>query len=326
MSKVNLKQVIRKTPRVLYNYIANRLYTPVIILIYHRVIDISTDPQQLAVKPNNFREQISFIKKNYNILRFEDNWDNISTPSVVITFDDGYADNLYEASVILNELEVPATFFISTSTVGSKNEFWWDQLERILLLKGKYPNTLSLHTNESTYQWKTQTSKERDKLYIEVHAIMRKVDSRERAQCISQLLSWANIGPEGRETHLALNVNELVKMAENKWVTIGAHTDSHTPLSILSAEEQYIDILKSKQKLENWLEKEINVFSYPFGSRSDYDTSSIKACKDIGFVKVASNFSGQYRKGTDCFQLPRNLVRDWPIGEFIKQFGRFWIK
>ena len=37
------------------------------ILLYHRVADVTSDPQKLCVKQENFYEQIKFISKNYHI-------------------------------------------------------------------------------------------------------------------------------------------------------------------------------------------------------------------------------------------------------------------
>ena len=52
---------------------------------------------------------------------------------MAITFDDGYADNLQVAAPLLAERGLPATFFIVSGTIGSGREFWWDELEGLLL-------------------------------------------------------------------------------------------------------------------------------------------------------------------------------------------------
>ena len=46
--------------------------------------------------------------------------------SFVITFDDGYADNLTAALPILREFDCPAAFFICAGAIGSEREFPWD--------------------------------------------------------------------------------------------------------------------------------------------------------------------------------------------------------
>lgn len=102
------------------------------ILVYHRVADISHDPLQLCVSSHNFREQIIDLKKHCNLVTLSHMVDDlklrkVKKKTVAITFDDGYADNLYTALPILEELNVPATIFIATGNTNSQEEFYWDK-------------------------------------------------------------------------------------------------------------------------------------------------------------------------------------------------------
>jgi peptidoglycan/xylan/chitin deacetylase (PgdA/CDA1 family) len=53
--------------------------------------------------------------------------------AVVLTFDDGYADNLLAKS-LLEKRGLAATLFLSTGALDSSHEFWWDELERIFCI------------------------------------------------------------------------------------------------------------------------------------------------------------------------------------------------
>jgi peptidoglycan/xylan/chitin deacetylase (PgdA/CDA1 family) len=50
---------------------------------------------------------------------------------VVVTFDDGYVDNLRNALPILERLRVPATLFVATGPVESQRPFWWDEFSAL---------------------------------------------------------------------------------------------------------------------------------------------------------------------------------------------------
>lgn len=123
----------RKLVRTPLNRLLNRVDPPVIVLLYHRVTTLVSDPEMLAVSPENFRAQMRHLKENHHLVRFEEDWSKAAKPAVAITFDDGYADNALEALPILDEVGVPATFFVSTGTIGTTREFWWHELERIIL-------------------------------------------------------------------------------------------------------------------------------------------------------------------------------------------------
>lgn len=306
------------------NRVLNMFDFPVIVLIYHRVTTLSSDPQLLAVTPDNFREQMRFLKENLPVLRFEDDWSDVKEPSVAITFDDGYADNALEALPILEEVGVPATFFVSTGTIGANREFWWDELERILLGEWSFPPFFSLKDGRFGGEWQTAATSDRYAMYKGIHPIMKKVDYSIREEWLKQLRSWVNINEAGRKTHLPMTIDELRLLGRSKWVTIGAHTVNHVPLSVLSYDRQREEIMDSKEQLEKWTGNEITVFSYPFGTKSDYDKYSIEICKKAGFTRIAANFPGQAHRWTGPYEVPRQLVRNWPVDVFIKNLSGFW--
>jgi peptidoglycan/xylan/chitin deacetylase (PgdA/CDA1 family) len=297
--------------------------SPVIVLIYHRVTTLPTDPQLLAVTPDNFREQMKFLKENLPVLLFDEDWSDVKEPSVVVTFDDGYADNALEALPILEEVGVPATFFVTTGTIGTNREFWWDELERVILGEWSFPPFFKLIDSRFGREWPTATTSDRYMMYKGIHPLMKKVDYSIREEWLNQLRSWVNAGLYGRETHRPMIVEDLRLLGRNKWVTIGAHTINHTPLSTLSYDKQRGEIGGSKEQLERWLGKKIEVFSYPFGTKKDYNSDSIRICRELGFKKAASNFPGQAHRWTDPYQIPRQLVRNWSLEVFKEKMRRF---
>jgi peptidoglycan/xylan/chitin deacetylase (PgdA/CDA1 family) len=319
-------QFIYTKLRIQKNIGLNRIDPPVVVLIYHRVTTLSDDPQLLAVTPENFRAHMHYLKENFPIVRFEDDWSKVTKPAVVITFDDGYADNALEALPIIEEVGVPATFFIITGTIDTKQEFWSDELERIVLGEWDFSDRFRLTDKSFGRIWPTATPDERLALYKEIHPIMKKVDAGRRGRWLEQLRQWARADEGFRDTHRVMTIEELRRLAQSKWVTIGAHTVTHTPLSSLSVTAQKEEILGSRKQLETWLGREINVFSYPFGTKRDYTRASRALCKESGYIKAAANYRGQVHKWTDPYQLPRQLVRNWTLDTFAAKIKDFWVQ
>jgi len=311
--------------RVAGNILFNLLDPPVLVLTYHRVRVSQPDPQLLAVTPDYFRDHLQVLKNRFPVVSFEDDWSHIKRSAVAVTFDDGYADNVLEALPILEETGVPATFFVSTGAIGTDQEFWWDELERILLGEWAFPARFELEDSLFGRTWPTGTAAERHALYTALLLLMKKVEAVRRGSWLTQLRHWVRAGEEGREINRAMTANELRLLAQSNWATIGAHAVTHTPLSSLPVEEQRKEIEGSKKQLESWLGREVRVFSYPFGHRCDYTQETTALCKDAGFVKAAANFPGQAHRWTDPFQIPRLVVQNWPAEVFIKRLKRFWI-
>jgi peptidoglycan/xylan/chitin deacetylase (PgdA/CDA1 family) len=95
------------------------------ILMYHKVTDAR--PNSIAVGVASFAEQQRFLRENYEVVPLEAvrRWirDGEALPprAVLLTFDDGYRDNLLNAYPILAQHGHPAALFLPTSFVGSRD-------------------------------------------------------------------------------------------------------------------------------------------------------------------------------------------------------------
>lgn len=302
----------------------NRIDAPVVVLAYHRVTQLPSDPHQLAVTPENFRVQMQYLRRHCHCLRGDQDWSTLRAPAVVVTFDDGYADNLYHALPILRAVEVPATMFISTGMLGSDGEFWSDELEHLVLGEGDRPPRFALHDREYGSGWPASTRAQRVDLHDHLHRGMLAIRAQRREAWLDQLRSWAGTGRAGREAYRALRPEELRTLAASPLVTIGAHGVTHTPLAVLAEAEQRQEIEQSRRELQELVDREVAVFSYPFGGRRQYDATTRRLCREAGFCRAVTTLPGQVHRWTDPLQLPRQLVRNWDVATFAARLENFW--
>ena len=308
------------------NSLLNQVDAPVVVLVYHRVSDLSSDPELIAVSPENFRSQMAYLKERYPILRFEEDWSGVQRPAVAITFDDGYADNLQQALPILKEFEVPATFFVSTGMIGTTENFWWHRLEALMLRETERPASFRLDDPRYNRCWDTATPDQRQLAYAALSVLMRKIDAERREAWFDQLLAWAGTVEQPDSFHRLMSDTEIQSLAASPLATLGAHTVTHSALSTLSPECQREEIFNSKKALEALTGKPVTTFSYPFGRKQDYNRTSVRLCREACFQKVAANFPGQYHRWTDPLQIPRHLVRNWEVKRFAAELHGFWTR
>ena len=131
-----------------------------IILGYHRVATVDRDPHALCVAPSRFAEHLEVVQRNAEIVPLRAVRERSTATRAVITFDDGYVDNASVVAPILDELGVPATFFIASGMIGSPHEYWWDKLESRLMAhplpnhqheveKMRRPNRIDVRSEEA---------------------------------------------------------------------------------------------------------------------------------------------------------------------------------
>ncbi|MGZ3908604.1 MAG: polysaccharide deacetylase family protein [Flavisolibacter sp.] len=315
-----LKIMIRSYLGNAKRYVSNLLDTAGVVLLYHRVIQLPEDPQLLAVNPDHFYQQVRYLQKDFDLLRIEDFYDclvhrRLPKKAVILSFDDGYADNFHQALPILESLKAQAVFYVSTAKLDSLREMWWDDLERIFLTPG-LPEALSLAIGQREYHWRTKTSAEKKGVYQQLHTHLKYSSIADREAALNQLHQWAGISESGRPDYRMMTTAEVREMSYSPSALIGAHTHNHPALSILDYEGQLAEMLGSKTILESVIHHKVEHFSYPYGTRADFNHHSMRAAREAGFKMVCANYYGQVHRWTSPLALPRVLVRDWSLEEF----------
>lgn len=99
------------------------------VLGYHRLADAA---DSLSVPPGRFRAQLEHVlAAGITPVSLDRALELLDAPSpvegryVVVTFDDGYLDNLEHGEPVLAELGVPATVFLPTAIVDGDAEYFW---------------------------------------------------------------------------------------------------------------------------------------------------------------------------------------------------------
>jgi peptidoglycan/xylan/chitin deacetylase (PgdA/CDA1 family) len=316
-----------------------------LVLVYHRVAKVPSDPWSLAVTPDHFGEHLEVLRKHAVPLRLQQlsralAKESLPGRAVVVTFDDGYADNLHNAKPLLQRYDLPATIFLPTGLIGCNNEFWWDELDRLLLQPGKLPKNLRLQINGKTHRWKLGEAARyrraefrrnrrwrawedaptpRHALYKALWDLLHRSPDEEQRRVLVEVRRWAGVEEEGRPSHRLLSLEQASALAKGDLIEIGAHTVNHPSLSSLSLESQRHEIVGSKARLEDMIGSPVTSFAYPYGKRSDYSAQTVALVREAGYTCACSNFPGSVKSSTDAFQLPRLQVEDWDGDEFAQQ-------
>jgi peptidoglycan/xylan/chitin deacetylase (PgdA/CDA1 family) len=313
-----------------------------LILVYHRISESALDPWSLSVSPDHFAEHLAVLRRSFHptslrvLARSLQDGTKLQPKSVVITFDDGYVDNLQHAKPILERFDCPATIYLVTGAIGSPHEFWWDELSSLLLQPHPLPERLELSILGETRTWELGQAAQyseadhsrwidwrvgqpapsfRHDLYRQLWQLIQPLSSEAQDEVMKDLRTWAGNGSY-RPSHRILDRRECLELAKAEQIEIGAHTVHHPSLASLTYDLQCNEISGSKRDLENLLNQPIQTFSYPFGKQIDYTPETIALVQDAGFSVACCNESGVVNNGTNPFQLPRVHVPDCSGAKF----------
>ena len=324
----------------------NRAGQRFLILTYHRVGNLRTDPWSMTVTPQHFLEHLEVLRQYAHPVTLERLSrgfveGDLPDRSVAVTFDDAYADSLYGAKPLLERYEIPATVFVATEYIGHTLGFWWDELDRLLLQPGALPEEFYLRINKNQYRWKLgktdrhsgDTSRQlplwrvgwddsmfRYYLCHSLAELLRPLTEGERRKVLNELLAWASAEPGVQPGHRILSLEEVVTLAQADLIEVGAHTMTHPMLSLLPQASQRHEIVGSKTRLEEILGQRVNKFAYPFGVPAK-DTVGI--LREAG-VTCACLLAQKYVNPLiNRFQLPRVAAEDWSGEKFARWLLQF---
>lgn len=318
----------------------------VAVLVYHRVADLERDPQLLAVPAERFAAQMEALASRYPIVPLSEVAAGIESRrlprrAVAVTFDDGYADNLHTAAPILARAGVPATVFVSSGYASARREYWWDEVERLVLEPGTLPESIEIEAAGSRFSgspedlvtygetaaarhasWDITLAppSARHRLYLELSAFLRGLDPLVRDEALAQLREMADTGLRSpRASHLPLSEAEVTVLGQAPGMEIGGHTANHARLSGLAEDRQRAEIEDDRSRLGELLGREPALFAYPYGGFDDYNDTSARIVAEAGYSLACANFPRPAKPWSDPHRLPRFLVRDWDGDTLVRR-------
>lgn len=308
-----------------------------VVLTYHRIANVATDPQCLAVTPRNFADHLEVLRQWVDIVPLDQMSRTVPQidhrrPTVAITFDDGYVDILSDATPLLARHDIPATVFVVSGHMDHQTEFWWDQLERLILLPESLPQTLTASVNGNRREWHLDRDlpaspsdwnvlcearpTPRQQVYLDLVEWMQHLSPEEQTALVESLCECSASAIPCRDTHRPLYPEEVRTLHRHSPVTIGAHTVSHPILSALPVSQQRAELENCKGRLESLIESPVETFAYPDGRTCSYTAETVAMVKEAGFKTACTTSHGVVSDPNTSLTLPRWNIRNWDAARF----------
>lgn len=283
------------------------------MLFYHGVEEhfVDSQIQNLHLPLPIFEKQIAFLRKNREVVSIDDlsecidrGW-RLDSRHVVMTFDDGYKNNLQVVAPLLNAWNMPFTVFVSTRHISEN-----------LRVPTYYIRTAVLYTQHksvclrSTGQAFDLTSRAKRLAAVAVViATMKKAPhflvERIVSEC-KELLSQSTWDELNAVFSSEQPMNWLdLRHIRNMGATLGSHCHDHSILSPYQDEEHTLHQL---QRSKSIIEENIGpcrYLAYPNGKIEDVSHAAYINAKSTGFRLAFTTVPGEITPEIDCYFAPR---------------------
>ena len=287
------------------------------ILLYHGVTKEKREGiinyQGKHISDLEFYEQMKFVKEFCTPLDI-DEWieikedkKNIPPYPTLITFDDGFKNNLEVASPILEDFSVPTTFYLSSGMINSDLMFWVDIVEQCLNLSDRRAIKLKL---EEEVEFNIGSLEGKLKALLDIKKWCKSQKDLEKERVIKDLIQQTEVEPDKDKhpNYQTLNWDEVKQLNSKELFTIGGHTHTHTILSSLTDNQLDFQISKCINEISKNLNMNLRHFSYPEGQSNHFNERVIEILKEKNIICCPTAMYGFNDFDEDLFHLKRVMV------------------
>ena len=304
------------------------------IIMYHYVRDLKHNryPDIKGLDVKLFKEQIIFLRKNYNIITMETLIDsinnNLSLPekSVLLTFDDAYSDHFEYVFPILDEYKIQGSFYPPAKTIIENKILDVNKIHFILASENnkskiideikaelnKYRKDYNLPSFIDYYKKLAVQNRfdTADVIFIK-RMLQVELDESIRNKITDKIFKkFVGIDESSFCKELYMKIDQLKCMARNG-MHIGSHGYDHYWLSSIDRSSQRAEIIKSLDFLKKiGVETKKWTMCFPYGDYNEITLDLLKENKCSLGLTTKVNIA-DFKKHNK-FTLPRLDTNDLP--------------
>jgi len=272
-----------------------------LVINYHRIgnrHECDFDREVFSINQEGLSQQIEFLKRSYQVIDAQRALEVVEGKArpkgteVLLTFDDGYKDNLTLAAPVLKKADVSGLFFLVTGFLDNPDTIpWWDQIA--WMVRQYVGGTLTISQPE---RWSAQVTIENVDWVIENVLQRFRQPAVDRQRFFEELEECGGGLCPARGTGIFMDWNDAASLLA-QGMEIGLHTHSHQILAALDVETQAAELQTCRRLLAEKLGYTADLLAYPVGTRDSFSDESKDLAREAGFRAAFSFYGGTNRAG-----------------------------
>jgi peptidoglycan/xylan/chitin deacetylase (PgdA/CDA1 family) len=312
----------------------------VIILFLHGT---ATEAEGDEWKPLRLPRSVQALQRQLEIIGRHYSWVSIDEAvamlsgktkmrpnSVVLTFDDGYRNNMSEALPVLQSLGIKSTIYVATGFLNNRKAFWFERFDYAIQQISE-PFVVTIGDNE--YKFLRHDRENSIRKYANLRAYAKGffaddhefVDFFDKTSATIEQQFGRSIRQiqDGDKWSATLSDSDVRALNGTDHVTIGSHTVDHNRLDRVSASACRQQLVESKQYLERVTGAECRHFCYPNGSVNG-DVARLVA--ETAYKSAVTTDDGFNSVGDDLLLLRRfHLPDDADATRLLSMLSGFYL-
>ncbi|MBL8551740.1 MAG: polysaccharide deacetylase family protein [Hyphomonadaceae bacterium] len=211
-----------------------------------------------------------------------------AAPFAVLTFDDGYRDNLKLAYPTLKALDCPFTVYVATALPDGSAELWWHAIEDVIATQ----DDIAFARDGGAERLPCRTIAEKAAAFQTLHEWLWWADEDRQRAFVRDLAQRYGVSLKALCERQAMSWEEVRELAADPIVTIGAHTVGHYALAKLDAARARAEIEDGAKALEAALGARPEHLAYPYGDPRAAGPREFEIAKELGFASAVTTRKG----------------------------------
>jgi len=317
-----------------------RLRRRALVLMYHRVLSdeaVAETPSHpaIVVSRTTFDMHVGTLARWFHPMSLEVfqkvllSRQPFAPGSCLVTFDDGWRDNLDQALPSLEAHGIPATVFLVASLIGTSKRFWQERMtEQLRALGSRAATDSALRVRAAAHPrlapMRASLEARRTVGREEIAAAMSglKASPLEEIEAfLATVTDW--VGEQASTTDRDFLNWEEVRRMTSRGATFGAHGVTHRILTHKGTDSAQ-EIEGSRRLLERELGAAPEAFCYPNG---DFNDDVVARVRDAGYRVAFSTRPGYVSAGDNQYEIRRiNMHEDMTctVPLFLARIAGLW--
>jgi peptidoglycan/xylan/chitin deacetylase (PgdA/CDA1 family) len=274
------------------------------ILMFHEIQQNGRSELMTGTSVALFEYSLNWLRQEgWEIVSFETCLERLAADPgpgryAVLTFDDGYRDNVAIALPILERHNAPFMVYVPTGAPKRTLQSWWLGLREMF----RCGDTVTIDAMGTRFDCPGFHEK-----MSSLHKVTEWIhQDYHRIAMLASTFNKAGVSLSALNEAYFLNERELQNLVRHPLASIGGHTASHPALSCLDVLSARAEMADNRRYLEQLLQLPVRHFAYPYGDSRACGPREAQLAKEVGFSTAVTTRRGQVSDlKSNHFALPR---------------------